>query len=104
MEISAIMWKIEGIWVIRVKPPFLQNLVPIKMFANSHAVLNKKILERAGHVNYFQTELSGFLVLDRQETGLVFFLCKKGPVAQTRLMMSRIDHKFTFYSKPFCSK
>ena len=95
MEISAIMWK----------SPFLQNLVPIKMFANSRAVLNKKILGRTGHVHYFQTELSGFLVLDRQETGLVFFLCKKGPVAQTRLMMSRIDHKFTFYSKAFlCSK
>ena len=48
------MWIFEGVWVICAKSPFQHSLdVPIKMFANSLAVLNQQI-----HVHCFQTQLT----------------------------------------------
>ena len=56
VKISAITWVIEGAWVTCAKPPFLYSLeVPIKMFANSLAVLNQRTLRRTDHVHCFQT-------------------------------------------------
>ena len=53
------MWVFEGIWVICAKLPFLPSLdVPIKMFANSLAILNQQTLRRINHVHCFQTQLT----------------------------------------------
>ena len=50
------MWVFEGAYVICAKSPFLHSLdVPIKMFANSLAVLNQQTLEMTDRVHCFQT-------------------------------------------------
>ena len=53
------MWVFEGVWVIRAKPTFLHSLdVPMKLFANSLAVLNQQTLGWTDHVHCFQTQLT----------------------------------------------
>ena len=50
------MWVFEGVYVICAKSLFLHSLdVPIKMFANSLAVINQKTLGTTDHVHCFQT-------------------------------------------------
>ena len=52
------MWVFEGVWIICAKPSFLHSLdVPIKIFANSLAVLNQQTPRRIDHVHCFQTQL-----------------------------------------------
>ena len=48
----------EGVQVICAKPTFLHGLdVPIKLIANSLAVLNQQTMEGTDHVHCFQTQL-----------------------------------------------
>ena len=57
MKIFAIMWVFEGVWVICAKSIFLHSLdVPIKIFANSLAILKQQTLGTTDHVHWFQTE------------------------------------------------
>ena len=50
------MWVFEGVCVICAKYPFLHSLdVPIRIFANSLAVLDQQTLGMIDHVHCFQT-------------------------------------------------
>ena len=61
-----------GIW--RCRCPFLHSLdVPVKVFANSLAVLNLQKLGRADHVHCFQTQM-------RESCWLVWFWVDKRPI------------------------
>ena len=70
------MWVFEEVWLICAKPTFLHSLdVLIKMFPNSLAVLNQKIGKDQPFSllsNTVDRNLSGYLVLSRQETRLLF--------------------------------
>ena len=69
-------------------PYILPSLdVPIKMFANSLAVLNQQTLGRTDHAHCFQTQFT--------ESCLVTWLSR----LDSGLMVSRTDLKFTFHSK-----
>ena len=105
------LWVFQGVWVICAKPPFLNSLdVPIKMFANSLAILNQQTLGRIDHVhllsNTVDRKLQDCLVLGRQETYLLFLFVLKTvwiPRLGSGFMVSGIDLKFTSYSKIFLS-
>ena len=65
VEISAIMSVFQGVWVICAKSPFVLSLdVPIKMFANSLAILNQQT-----RVHCFQTQLT-----EKRSTHLCLFV------------------------------
>ena len=75
------MWVFEGVMVICAKPPSLHSPdVPIKMFANSLAVLNQQTLGRTDHVHCYQTQLTESCLVvwfwvDKRS--VCFFPCKK---------------------------
>ena len=112
MKISTIMWVFEAVCVICARSPFLHSLnVPIKMFTNSLAVLNQQTLRTTDHTHCFfflsllsnivDGKLSGWLVLGRQETCLLFFsLWNKVWIARlgSGLMVNGIDLTFTLHS------
>ena len=94
------------------KPLFLHNLdVLIKMFANSLAVLSQQTLGRADHVHCFQAQLTESCLVfgsaQIRDSSVIVYFFKKQPVhpvyADSGLMISGIDLKFTFYSKIFLS-
>ena len=97
----------EGVWVICENPSLLYSLnMPIKMFANSVTALTPKTLDRPSSLlsNTVDGKLSS-LVLGRKESRLLFRpLPKKTvwiPRLGSELMVSGIDHEFTFCSKLF---
>ena len=57
VNISAIVWVYESIWVICSNTPFQHFDLVIKMFFNSLTVLNQQALKRTVHVHWFQTQL-----------------------------------------------